>query len=115
MPIQNIVHMHNIVMPRPLKHRRCRTWNGHRVFKPIRTPISSLEIVPLQMSELEAMRLCDYEQMEQSEAGEQMQVSRGTIHRLLKSGRRKVLHVLLNSQALEIKDDLISKTSEEKK
>lgn len=92
-------------MPRPRKHRQCRVWEGHRVFKPLAVPLSELEVIKLEMSELEAMRLCDFDLLDQVEAGKAMKVSRGTIHRLLKSGRQKVLRALLQSTALEIEDD----------
>lgn len=89
-------------MPRPRKHRRCQSFNGDRVFKPRSIPMTELERVFLGLDELEAMRLCDVEHCEQEEAGRRMGVSRGTIFRLLKSGRAKVLQAILNSQALVI-------------
>lgn len=61
-----------------------------------------LATVRLELSELEAMRLCDLERCEQDEAGRRMGVSRGTVFRLLKSGRAKVLEAILGSMALLI-------------
>jgi predicted DNA-binding protein (UPF0251 family) len=61
-----------------------------------------LETIRLDLSELEAMRLCDLEGFDQETAGDRMAVSRGTVQRLLKSGRAKVLRTLLNSCALLI-------------
>ncbi|NIR28572.1 MAG: DUF134 domain-containing protein, partial [Gammaproteobacteria bacterium] len=49
-----------------------------------------------------AMRLCDLEGKEQESAGACMGVSRGTVQRLLKSGRSKVLGAILDSSALVI-------------
>lgn len=89
-------------MPRPCKRRLCRAFDGERVFKPRSTPMHELELVRLEMSELEAMRLCDLENCDQSMAGQRMGVSRGTVQRLLRSGRRKVLTALLSSSALLI-------------
>lgn len=89
-------------MPRPRKHRRCRRFDGDRVFKPRSIPMADLEQVRLGLDELEAMRLCDLEELDQEAAGARMGVSRGTIQRLLRAGRAKVLHALLDSAALLI-------------
>jgi predicted DNA-binding protein (UPF0251 family) len=96
--------MHNTEhsMPRPRKTRICRTYDGDRVFKPRSIPMSELESVRLELSELEAMRLCDLEGLDQAEAGNRMGVSRGTVQRMLRSGRAKVLGALLGSSALVI-------------
>ncbi|RKZ11634.1 hypothetical protein DRQ53_01700 [bacterium] len=89
-------------MPRPPKRRRCRAYRGDRVFKPRSIPMSELEIVSLELSELEAMRLCDHEGLDQTAAGERMGVSRGTVQRLLGSARAKVLDAILHDRALRI-------------
>jgi len=89
-------------MPRPPKPRRCRRFQGDRVFKPRSLPMARLETVRLGLDELEAMRLCDLEGLDQEAAGERMDVSRGTVQRLLKSGRAKVVDALLTSSALLI-------------
>lgn len=89
-------------MPRPRKPRRCRAHEGERIFKPARVPMRALERVSLELSELEAMRLCDVEGLDQQAAGTAMQVSRGTVQRLLNSGRAKVVRALLGAHALII-------------
>ncbi len=89
-------------MPRPTKPRRCRRFRGDRVFKPRSLPMSRLETIRLRLDELEAMRLCDQEGLDQMTAGTRMGVSRGTVQRLLKSGRAKVVGALLSSSALLI-------------
>ena len=91
-------------MPRPRKQRRCRAHEGDRVFKPRSIPMHRLETIRLELSELEAMRLCDVDGLDQEAAGQRMAVSRGTIQRLLKSGRTKILGALLQSRALLIED-----------
>lgn len=87
-------------MPRPRKRRMCRSFNGDRVFKPRSIPMTELRTTRLELSELEAMRLCDLEGCDQEAAGLRMNLSRGTIQRLVKSGRTKVLEALLHSRAL---------------
>lgn len=64
--------------------------------------MSDLETIYLNIDELEAMKLCDYENLDQTDASEKMEVSRGTIQRLLYSGRKKVIDALINSKALSI-------------
>lgn len=89
-------------MPRPPKLRRCRRFEGERVFKPLATPMAELATIQLGLDELEALRLCDVEGHDQAGAGERMGVSRGTVQRLLKSGRSKLVRVLLETSALII-------------
>ena len=91
-------------MPRPRKRRRCRAYDGDRVFKPRSIPMHQLETIRLELGELEAMRLCDLDGLDQEGAGERMAVSRGTVQRLLKSGRAKVLRALFQSRALLIEE-----------
>jgi predicted DNA-binding protein (UPF0251 family) len=64
--------------------------------------MSELATIRLELSELEAMRLCDVERRDQEQAGQRMGVSRGTVQRLLKSGRSKVVKALVESAALVI-------------
>jgi uncharacterized protein len=76
---------------------------GDPVFKPRSVPLSELEVVELGLDELEAMRLCDLEGLEQEAAGRLMGVSRGTIQRLVKAGRAKVVRALVANEALVIR------------
>ena len=66
--------------------------------------MTDLDTVRLELSELEAMRLCDVDRLEQEEAGRRMGVSRGTVFRLLKSGRAKLVGAVLQSQAILIEE-----------
>jgi len=90
-------------MPRPRKQRFCQAYDGDPVFKPRSIPMTELTAEEMRLSELEAMRLCDLEGLDQQEAGELMGVSRGTVQRLLKTGRAKVVRTLVNNQALVIR------------
>ncbi len=63
-----------------------------------------LETVVLRTDELEALRLCDLEGLDQAAAGERMGVSRGTVQRLVKSGREKIMGALVRNAALVIGD-----------
>jgi predicted DNA-binding protein (UPF0251 family) len=73
------------------------------MFKPAGTPLSDLEIIELDADELEAVSLCDRDAMTQAEAGVEMGISRGTIQRLVSSGRKKIVDALLSGHALVIK------------
>lgn len=89
-------------MPRPRKHRCCRRYRNNRVYKPQGIPLSELNITELAADEFEVLRLCDFEGMDQSEAGQIIGVSRGTVQRLLKSGRRKLIEAFVNHDAITI-------------
>lgn len=58
----------------------------------------------MELAELEALRLCDLEGLDQEAAGQRMKISRGTVQRMLKNGRRKVVEALVTSSALIIEE-----------
>ncbi|PKL88713.1 MAG: hypothetical protein CVV23_08775 [Ignavibacteriae bacterium HGW-Ignavibacteriae-2] len=93
-------------MGRNKKHRRCRFLNEKKVFKPIGIPITDLPTIEIETDEFEAMRLCDIENKNQIEAAEAMKISRGTIQRLLQSGRYKLTRAILNNNAIIIKNNI---------
>ncbi len=64
--------------------------------------MSQLTAIRIGLDELEAVRLCDLENLEQAAAGERMGISRGTVQRLLKSGRAKLVGALIENSALVI-------------
>lgn len=77
----------------------------HRIYKPAGTPTTQLQKIFLFEDELEALRLCDVDGLTQEEAGAKMGISRGTVQRLLTSGRKKMISALLESKALFIGSD----------
>jgi len=91
-------------MPRPCKRRRCRAWAGDRIYKPRSVPMSELELAGIGLSELEAMRLCDLEGLDQAAAGERMGVSRGTVQRLLARARAQIIDSIVSGKALRIEE-----------
>jgi len=91
-------------MPRNKKPRYCREFGGFDLFKPSGIPLSQLELVEIDLDELEAMRLCDLEGLHQEQAAEAMKVSRGTVQRLLQSGRTKLLDVIFHGKALVVRE-----------
>lgn len=91
-------------MPRCKKQRCCRLLENERIFKPTGIPLSEMEIIDIEIDELEAVRLCDYEGKSQIETAEIMGISRGTVQRLLNLGRRKILDGLLHLKAIKLKN-----------
>jgi uncharacterized protein len=61
-----------------------------------------MEIIHLAHDELEALYLCDGQNLNQERAGEKMGISRGTVQRLLASARLKVAEALVGQKALAI-------------
>lgn len=93
--------------PRPKKPRHCDC--PHRpsgmVMKPAGVPTRALGKTVLEIDELEALRLCDSERLSQAEAGERMGISRGTVQRLVTSGRRKMVEAIIECNALVIETE----------
>lgn len=89
-------------MPRCKKNRCCRFLDSEKIFKPRAVPFSNLNLVEIFIDEFEAVRLCDHDKLSQIEAAEKMNISRGTIQRILESGRYKIIDALLNDKALKI-------------
>ena len=91
--------------PRLKKHRNCICPLSEKlglVFKPAGTPLKELEVVILEHDELEALYLCDGQDLNQELAGERMGVSRGTVQRLLTQARKKVVDSLVGQKALAV-------------
>jgi uncharacterized protein len=89
-----------IVSPRCKKPRNCKCKFKGKAFKPTGVPMAEIEQIPLLREELEALRLCDLDDLTQAEAGVKMGVSRGTIQRILTIARKKVAKALSKGQAI---------------
>lgn len=109
-------------MPRNAKCRRVCAEFENKVFTPKEyetTPIETDEhgiklhanelkvqqkpYLVMNVEELEALRLCDLEGLEQSAAAERMQVSRGTLQRILYSARQKSAKALCEGLGVQIR------------
>ena len=75
------------------------------------TPLKNTEPVLIEMAELEAFRLVDMDGLSQEEAGQKMNVSRGTIWRLVQSARKKTAQALTEGRPLQI---VASQSSDER-
>jgi len=89
-------------MPRYKKRRFCRFLDSDKIYKPREIPFSELDLVEIFIDEFEAIRLCDHEKLSQIEAAERMNISRGTVQRLLESGRFKIIDAILKNNAIKI-------------
>ncbi|KPJ57028.1 hypothetical protein AMJ49_02615 [Parcubacteria bacterium DG_74_2] len=90
-------------MVRPLKPRRVLFNPNVVYFKPRAVPLSMLEEVDLSLDELEALRFCDYKNLEQTEAAKKMKISQSTLQRILSSARKKVAEALTEGKAIRIR------------
>jgi predicted DNA-binding protein (UPF0251 family) len=86
-------------MPRGFKCRRVCTEPDNRVFTPQR-PCNST--VALTVEELETVRLCDLEGLDQDEAAVIMNISRGTFQRTLYQARNKIAEALCTGKGIVI-------------
>jgi len=91
-------------MVRPLKPRRVLFDPDVVYFKPRAVPFSTLEEVDLGIDELEALRFCDFKNLEQKEAAKEMKVSQSTLQRILTSARKKVAEALTEGKAIKIRN-----------
>ncbi len=101
--------------PRPKKPRTCCCLlreNGTQVFKPAGSPLKDLDKTIIHHDEIEAMHLCDGLCLTQQQAGEQMGISRGTVQRLVVSGRKKLIDAILKGHAVFLPADEIATTKE---
>ncbi len=89
-------------MVRPKKWRRVGFEPDVTYFKPAGVRIADMEEVKLSIEGVEALRLCDYEGLNQEEAAKKMKVSQPTLHRLLKSARKRVTEALVSGKAMRI-------------
>jgi len=93
-------------MTRPLKPRRIFFDPRVIYFKPRAIPLSTLEEVELAADELEALRLCDFKNLEQIEAAKKMKISQSTLQRILASAHKKVAEALIEGKAIKIRKGL---------
>jgi predicted DNA-binding protein (UPF0251 family) len=91
--------------PRGRKPRNCccpYRGNADEIYKPSGTPLRELDQIILRHDEMEAMFLCDSENLTQVEAGSRMGISRGTVQRMLAQARKKVIEAIVQGKALVI-------------
>lgn len=71
-------------------------------FKPQGVPLRFLEVVNLTAEELEALRLKNIKDLDQTEAAEMMKTSQSTFQRILNSAYKKISEALIEGKAIQI-------------
>lgn len=90
-------------MPRP-KVARILTFKPQiTFFKPKGVASKDLQIVMLEPDEVEAIKLCDVDGLQQKQAATQMGISQPTFSRILHHAHQKVAEVLIFGKALKLK------------
>ncbi len=90
--------------PRPRLRRRVRFCAKSKYFKPAGIRVHELEEIILTKDELEALRLKDYEGLDQTSAAEKMEISQPTFHRTILCARKKVSEALVKGKAIKIEE-----------
>ena len=91
-------------MVRPRMCRRTRFRPKAKYFKPQGIPMRQLEEIALTREEIEAVKLKDFDGLEQTEAAEKMNTSQSTFQRILSSARKKIAEALIKGRALNIEE-----------
>jgi len=91
-----------MVRPRLCK-RLCFKPKAH-YFKPQGIPMRQLEEIVLNKEEMEALKLKDFDGLEQIEAAEKMNTSQSTFQRILFSARIKIAESIVKGKALKVEE-----------
>ena len=89
-------------MPRPKQDRKISIPPLMKGFKPFGIPRRMLSQVSLLYDEYEAIRLLDYEGMNQDQAAVQMNVSRPTLTRIYENARKTIAQALVEGKMIMI-------------
>jgi predicted DNA-binding protein (UPF0251 family) len=92
-------------MPRPRLCRRIRFNPSVTYFKPQGVPMRFLEVIELSKEEMEALRLKNIKNLEQTEAARKMNTSQSTFQRILSSAYKKITEALIEGKAIKISSD----------
>ena len=89
-------------MTRPRRCRRIFFQPNVTYFKPAGIPMTNLKETVLSFDELEAIRLIDSEELDQTQSAKKMKISQSTLSRLLKEGRKKLADAIIQGNAIKI-------------
>ncbi|MCX5749259.1 MAG: DUF134 domain-containing protein [Candidatus Saganbacteria bacterium] len=87
---------------RPKKTRHIKCDKDFRFFKPQCKTRKEVREIIITLDEFEAIRLYDFEGLEQERAAKRMKISRPTFSRILSSARKKIARGLVKLEALKI-------------
>jgi len=91
-------------MVRPKLCRKIRFSPDVRYFKPQGVPLRDLNIIELTSEEVEALRLKNDKNLDQTESAKMMKTSRSTFQRILSSAYKKITNALIEGKAIKIID-----------
>jgi len=100
---------------RPKKQRWVRCSPEERCFVPKSSNSSRDKTVILSLDEIEAIRLADFEEMEQSQVAQSMKIHRSTVSRILASGRKKLADAVVNIKTIKAEGGCCNFSKEEKR
>jgi len=89
-------------MPRPRLYRKIRFNPNITYFKPQGVPMRFLDMIELTTEEVEAIRLKNKEDLDQTKAAKMMKTSRSTFQRILSSAYKKITEALIEGKAIKI-------------
>ncbi|NLX48797.1 MAG: DUF134 domain-containing protein [Methanospirillum sp.] len=89
-------------MPRRRRCRRIGFQPSFTSFAPTGVGTPAPDVIILTVDEYEAVRLKDFEGLDQRECAARMEISQPTFHRLIVSARRKVADALTHGKAIRI-------------
>lgn len=95
-------------MPRPQQFRKIENPPIMVGFKPFGIPRNQLKTLTLRFDEYEAIRLLDYEGLNQEQASEKMNVSRPTLTRIYESARKTIAKAFVEGKMIQIEGGNVS-------
>ena len=87
-------------MPNRRRNRRIAMLPPMEGYKPFGIPMRELESIVLLYEEFEAIRLTDYENLNQEEAAERMNISRPTFTRIYEKARKNIAKAFIEGKAI---------------
>ena len=89
-------------MPRPRCIKRVSGRPNSFYFKPAGIRMKVLQESTLILEEFEAIRLVDFQEINQVDAAREMKISQTTLSRILNTGRKKIADAIVNGKAIRI-------------
>lgn len=89
-------------MVRPTIPRRLRFNPGVFYFKPRGIPMKTLQEIELFPDELEAIKLHNVDNLDQTSAAQKMQISQPTFARILNRAHQKIAQAIIHGKAIKI-------------
>ncbi|MBT3817350.1 MAG: DUF134 domain-containing protein [Candidatus Magasanikbacteria bacterium] len=88
--------------PRPKLKKNITFSPEATYFKPRGIPIRNIDVVHINHEEMEAIRLHEVEELNQTECAKKMKTSQSTLQRILDSAHKKIATALIYGKAIEI-------------